>query len=221
MTIKARKPSQPPVKADPNALQLEFPEGKTEARVLADVMIDPVASTAALVQRFSKGSFGELPITDIYTAVRDQVATSQAGDQKGQYALLVAQSIALNAIFVELARRAALNMGEYIEASERYMRLALKAQAQSRATVEALDRLTNGHEQTVRHVHVDNRGGQAVITDTFNQGGAVNGKGGEQSYGPDIASANSPAMLSQDAAGNGVPIPGDARPEPVSHPRRR
>jgi hypothetical protein len=46
-------------------------------------------------------------------------------------------------IYTELARRAALNMGEYIEAADRYLRLALKAQAQCRTTIEALVALKN------------------------------------------------------------------------------
>jgi hypothetical protein len=41
-------------------------------------------------------------------------------------------------MFVELARRAGLNMGEHLNAAEIYLRAALKAQAQSRATIEAL-----------------------------------------------------------------------------------
>jgi hypothetical protein len=49
----------------------------------------------------------------------------------------------LNAIFSELARRAALNMGDYIEASEKYMKLALRAQAQCRATIETLAAIKN------------------------------------------------------------------------------
>lgn len=198
-----------------------YPPGKTEGRVLADLSIDPATSTATLTQRFNKGSFGELPLTDLFDALRDQIETSQAGDHAAQRALLVAQSLSLNAIFTEFARRSALNMGEYIGAAETYMRIALKAQAQSRATIEALDRLANGHEQTVRHVHVDNRGGQAVIAETFNQGGRKNEEGGEQSYGPDAAPPVGPQMLGHDAAGNGVPIPGDERPEPMSHSRRR
>jgi hypothetical protein len=60
--------------------------------------------------------------------------------------------------------------------------VALKAQAQSRATVEVLDRLTNGREQTVRHVHVDNRGGQAVIAETVQTGGQENGKSNGQPH---------------------------------------
>ena len=219
--IEKTKPGAAKTQPDPSALQIDLPPGKSEGRVLAEVCIDPASSAASLAQRFHRGSFGDLAITDIYGVIRDQIVSSQAGDQSAQRAMLVGQSIALNAIFAEMARRAALNMGEYIGASETYMRLALKAQAQSRATVEALDRLANGHEQTVRHVHVDNRGGQAVIAETYNQGGGKNEEGGEQSYGPNVAPPGSPAMLGQDEAGNGVPIPSDARPEPVPHPRRR
>lgn len=55
--------------------------------------------------------------------------------------LLVSQALALNAISAELARRAAANMGSNLPATESYMRLALKAQTQSRASIEVLDRL--------------------------------------------------------------------------------
>jgi hypothetical protein len=57
--------------------------------------------------------------------------------------VLVAQAASLNSIFTELARRAGLNMGEYIGATESYMRLALKAQAQCRATIETLAAMKN------------------------------------------------------------------------------
>ncbi len=131
----------------------------------------PRTSTA---HRFNKGTFGDVSLTDTFDSLSDKVAAFEKGDHSQQRAMLIGQSLALNAIFTELARRAAANMGEYINASERYMRLALKAQAQSRATVEALERITNGREQTVRHVHVDNRGGQAVIAETVQTGGATN-----------------------------------------------
>jgi hypothetical protein len=51
---------------------------------------------------------------------------------------LTAQAVTLNAVFNEMARRAAFNMGQHIDATEKYMRLALKAQGQCRATVETL-----------------------------------------------------------------------------------
>lgn len=120
--------------------------------------------------------------------------------------LLASQAVTLDAIFTEMARRSGMNMGEYLDASERYMRLALKAQANSRATLEALAKLHQPREQTVRHVHV-NEGGQAVVADHFHNhtGGNENAKSTEQSYAAGKA-GECAALPSQDAQGNGVPI---------------
>jgi hypothetical protein len=61
----------------------------------------------------------------------------------GVHGVLTTQAHTLDAIFNELARSAALNMGEYINAAERYLRLALKAQSQCRATLETLATIKN------------------------------------------------------------------------------
>src|SRR5690606_16500795 len=152
---KAAKPD-----GDKDELKVQLEPGKSRERTLADVGLSPIAHGMATARLFTKPSFGELSLEGLMEALADDVVAVQRGDLKTQKAMLACQATALNAIFTELARRAAANMGEYVEATERYMRLALKAQAQSRATVEALERLTSGREQTVRHVHVDNRGGQ-------------------------------------------------------------
>lgn len=53
--------------------------------------------------------------------------------------VMKAQAARLNALFVELAGRSAkASTANYLEAADRYMRLALKAQSQCRATLEAL-----------------------------------------------------------------------------------
>ena len=46
-------------------------------------------------------------------------------------------------MFGELSRRSALNLGEYLEASEKYLRMALKAQNQCRMTLETLSNIKN------------------------------------------------------------------------------
>jgi len=58
-------------------------------------------------------------------------------------ALLTAQIATLNAMFVDLSRCGLLNAGQYVATSEIYMRLALKAQAQCRATAETLAAIKN------------------------------------------------------------------------------
>lgn len=67
-----------------------------------------------------------------------------AGDTSALEATLTAQSVTLDAMFNELARRSASNMGGgYMQAMEIYMRLALKAQAQCARTIEVLATIKN------------------------------------------------------------------------------
>ena len=134
--------------------------------------------------------------------------------------LLASQAITLDAMFAELASRAARNMGQYLDASERYARMALKAQANSRAALEALAKLHQPREQTVRHVHV-NEGGQAVIADQFHHhaGGRENGKSDEQSDATGAA-GTSTALPCPDAEGNGMPISGSERQAAMQDARR-
>jgi hypothetical protein len=109
----------------------------------------------------------------------------------------------------------------YLAAFEIYMRLALKAQAQSRATLEALAKFHQPREQTVRHVHV-NEGGQAIVTDEFHQhtGGSGNGKAAEQSHEPGAASSGRTALPSKDTSRDDVPVPANQRSEKVPAARR-
>lgn len=198
------KPAEPAK----DALNVKVPAGVSEIKALAKVGLDPVANAAATARMFAKPTFGELAITGLFEALDDEMAAVKKGDLSAQRAMLASQAYALNSIFTELARRAACNMGEYLCATESYMRLALKAQAQSRATVEALEKLANGREQTVKHVHVDNRGGLAVIAENVTAGGQGNGKIDNQSHGAaTFAAGVGPALLGADPCGNGVPVP--------------
>jgi hypothetical protein len=49
----------------------------------------------------------------------------------------------LNTIFTNLSHRAHLNQGQYLDATERHMRLALKVQGQCRATLATLATVKN------------------------------------------------------------------------------
>ena len=56
----------------------------------------------------------------------------------------MAQAVTLNTIFARCAGKAAQNLeGQHLEGTERYMRLALKAQSQCRTTIETLAILKN------------------------------------------------------------------------------
>ena len=196
------KPAEPK-----SELRVQAEDGKSKERQLADMALSPIAHGMATARAFTKPSFGEQSVEGLFESLADHVVAAKGGDLGTQKAMLACQAVALNTIFTELARRAAANMGEYIDATERYMRLALKAQAQSRATVEALERLTGGREQTVRHVHVDNRGGQAVIAETVQTGSKENGQSNEQPLAIESgAPASGQPLWSENAQREAVPV---------------
>lgn len=156
-------------------------------------------------------------LTEYAWAIKEQADKAATGDLDASSALLMAQALSLDGIFTEYARIALVNVGKHMDASERYMRLALKAQANSRATLEALAKLHQPREQTVRHVHV-NEGGQAVIADQFHNhaGGHRNAETAEQ---PHAQGTRGPTMLGHDAQGEGVPITSDQGRETVQDAR--
>ncbi|KEO90262.1 hypothetical protein EH31_09230 [Erythrobacter longus] len=219
MTAKSKKSKAGSARSKAR-LDIEGEPEKSKERNLANVSLDPAASGMAATRMFNAGSFGEQDSTELYLSLSDKGKAATSGDLTHYKAMLAAQADTLNSIFTELARRAALNMGEYISATEIYMRLALKAQAQCKANIEALDRLSNGRVQTVRHVHV-NEGGQAVIADEFHHhtGGCKNGKSDKQPHTTGTA-GKSPALLSQDAQGDGVPISSGKGKQEVPDARR-
>ncbi len=129
----------------------------------------------------------------------------------------------LNALQVKNAKpgRHGDGAGLYPEATKQYMQLALKAQANSRATLEALARIHQPREQIVKHVNV-NEGGQAVFANQINQNG---GRAADERPGSESESAGQPheprsALPGQEQAGEPVPVPGDAGQETVPVTRR-
>ena len=73
----------------------------------------------------------------------EQTKVAIDGDLNRGEAMLTAQAHTLDAIFNCLAQRAAVNMGEYIDTVEAYLKLALRAQSQCRTTWEALSAIQN------------------------------------------------------------------------------
>ena len=206
-----------------NALNVEQKRDETGAQAMARKLMQPAFRNAAAASGFTTkllGSKIEQPgLADYADYVQLTAERAAGGDLAMASHILAAQALTLDNMFTELARRTALNMGDYVNAAERYGRLALKAQSNCRATLETLTKLHQPREQTVRHVHV-NEGGQAVIADQFHNhtGGKENAESVNQSdaTGPDGASA---ALPSPDASGNGVPIPSRKGPETVPYAR--
>ena len=110
----------------------------SKERQLADLALDPMFGAAVIATSFGKPLSGETDFTSVYEALHDRAKAVRGNKLASVEDMLTAQAAALHAIFLETARRSGANMGEYIQTSDTYMRLALKAQAQCRATLETL-----------------------------------------------------------------------------------
>ena len=139
---KGKMPSVAP--KNPDAVTLKIRPGEDPIPAEAALCLRPTVQAGATVRAYGKGKDGSGPHTDALIAeLQAQVEAVASGDMRRPEAILVAQAQALDAIFGNLARRAALNFGEYLNAGETYLRLALKAQAQCARTLEVLGNLKN------------------------------------------------------------------------------
>lgn len=226
MTKSKAKPADTP--RQPNtAFQVARAEGDSVDLATAKAFLRPDFRHGMAFSDMQRGFIGTLDFSpsglDFTDAITDIADKAAKGDLAFVSRMLAAQAITLDNVFAEMTRRMALNMGEYMGPTETYARIALKAQANSRATLEALTKLHQPREQTVRHVHV-NEGGQAVIADQFHHhaGGTENGQSTEQPQATGTGTAGAvTALPSPDPLGNGVPIPCRERKRPVPDARRQ
>lgn len=140
-----------------NLLQIKQEQGKSKERQFAEIGLSPATLNTMTARIFSQGGVGEIDITEAVGVMRDKVGKVNAGDTSELEATLTAQSVSLDALFNELARRAASNMGGgYMQAMEIYMRLALKAQAQCARTIEVLATIKNPPVVFAKQANISN-----------------------------------------------------------------
>jgi hypothetical protein len=140
---KAKPPASVTATDDPNTLRIKASPDLSEAELLAKTAMDSITGNAVTARTFTRAIFGESDLNGCVEALRESARRINTGDLTELETTLTVQAISLDKIFNELARRAALNIGEYIDATDRYMRLALKAQSQCRATLETLANIKN------------------------------------------------------------------------------
>lgn len=137
----ANKPN-PSKKRDSKQLYATAKPNESEVDAKARTMLQPTVQAALTLMDYGK-SFGELDITALMDSLNEQTAATRKNDLGQGEAMLVAQAHTLDAIFHTMARRAATNLGHYPETVERYLKLALRAQSQARATWETLSTIKN------------------------------------------------------------------------------
>ncbi len=131
--------------------------GRTTAALMADAVVQPFVDNAMVVVDFARPGVGEVDLTATVRSLKEASAKVQSGSLENAEAILTSQAVALNAIFASLARRSAETIsGGHIEVGERFLRLALKAQAQSRTTLETLASIKNPPVIYARQANIAN-----------------------------------------------------------------
>lgn len=176
------------------------------------VSMEPVNARANELLNYL-GSVGADNV-DRYNAALSFIESMQPQNQ-AEALLLVQMYVTHDAAIRSLSQ---LGKADWVPQMQTFGNLAVKLMRLSQRQMETLARMRRGGEQVVRHIHVDNRGGQAVIAETVNTGGQANGKTANQSHATGAPSIG-PALLGADPFGSGVPISGGEGPEAVQNAR--
>ena len=129
-------------KAKPDLVLTKKPD-ETVDKAKARAVLQPGLHGAITIRELNKASMGELDLCELVSALAEQSKEVSGGNLVRAEAMLMTQASTLDTLFHTLTRRSMMNMGEYMGAAETYMRLALKAQAQARATIETLAEIKN------------------------------------------------------------------------------
>ena len=127
-------------KHNPDALEVAKKTVETKSVALARKVIMP-SVTGAVTMRAFKKNFGEIDLMALIDATQVQIQAVHDGDMKRTEEMLIVQAHTLDSMFNTLAQLAMRS--DIIPKLETYLRLALKAQGQCRATLETLAEIKN------------------------------------------------------------------------------
>lgn len=124
-------------KHEPKEHQVKRFNGMTSEQALAHAAIHSGANAAYVIDAFQGNLLGgEVHFSSLIEALDKSIDKTSGGDLAKLEAMLVGQATALQTIFASLARRAAGQQS--LKHYEAFLGLAFKAQAQSRATIQAV-----------------------------------------------------------------------------------
>lgn len=118
-------------------LPAESVSGRTEEQKLANIALSPEFKAAVTSKAYAP-AIGEQDLAAVLERLGEISSRVVSGETKDVESMLAAQALTLDSIFHKLALQAERNIGHYPKAVDTYLRLALKAQSQCRATVETL-----------------------------------------------------------------------------------
>ena len=152
-----------------HAVNVALRPGETKSEAGARQILQPTTQAGATIFHYSKYDYSTL--TTLIKQLDENVQKTIADDSLiSAQDMLAAQAHTLDAIFNNLAIRAALNIdGGCLGAGETYLKVALRAQSQCRSTLEAISDIRHPKTATfvkqanIAHGHqqVNNQSGEA------------------------------------------------------------
>jgi hypothetical protein len=130
-------------------------EEEKRALFLARLAAEPNVNAALVIAEFGR-PLGDLQVNALVRRLSHSAKLVGANDMRQCEAMLCAQALALQAIFTNLAQSAARDMGQRLDLTERWMRMALKAQNQCRMTLETLAALKNPSVVVAQQTNIAN-----------------------------------------------------------------
>jgi hypothetical protein len=143
---------------------------------LAQTLLRPTVNAALAVDAMHAKDFPDLDVNELIAELQGQARGVQDGNLARVEAMLVAQATTLDVLFMKLLRRALAQ--DTLPQYEAHMKFALKAQAQARATAEALAEIKN--PKSVAFVQQANVGTNVQVNNTGAQRGPSRGESGSE-----------------------------------------
>jgi hypothetical protein len=151
------------------AKKVKDERSKAAAQLTGSLLLAANLQTSLLGGEALKRS--DLNLTDMFKALADRSTKVIDGDLSSLERRLAVQANSLDMLFNLLADRAAMNMGSRLDAVEKYLKLAFKAQAQCRSTVEAIH-LMHNPTQIIKQTNIA-QGHQQVVNGSQDGGGKI------------------------------------------------
>jgi hypothetical protein len=136
-----------------NISELSDEKKAQQAKALAQATLRPSANAAAVISEYGK-TFGDQDVIELMDVLVISMDELNKGDLKRCENMLMGQAYALQSIFMNLSLRS--KNQEYLKSTETFLRLALKAQSQCRATLETLAAIKNPPVVFAKQANISN-----------------------------------------------------------------
>ncbi len=153
LMLKKAKREKPP-----QSIRISSKDGGTKESRVARYALMPEVNTALNVYETIKGEFcvETVEIYELIDELNHQTELVKQKDLSRAESMLAAQAHTLDQLFNKLMHLGVANMGEYLNATETFIKLAMRAQSQCRSTWEAISDIQNPPVQYVKQLNMAN-----------------------------------------------------------------